>query len=96
MAFQAQSAPNYQGAASDIGGMFARKGKAFLTWAQAKRDRDERAAAIEVQRGRETRATIMGALKEAGRLGAEKEDWGLQRTSGRKGRQRESLTLRIH
>ena len=85
MAFQAQSAPNYQGAASDIGGMFARKGKAFLTWAQAKRDRDERAAAIEVQRGRETRATIMGALKEAGRLGAEERRMGFAKDKWEEG-----------
>ena len=70
MAFQPRQAPDYQGAASNISQMFARKGKGFLTWAQAKRDRDERRSAIEVQRGRENRALVMDTLKEAGRIGA--------------------------
>jgi len=53
MAFQAQQAPQYQQAAGQVGQMFSRVGKAHMTWAQAKRDRDERAAAIKVQRERD-------------------------------------------
>ena len=49
MAFQAQQAPNYQGAASDMGGHLASMGKSNMTYALAKRARDEKSADIKVQ-----------------------------------------------
>ena len=71
MAFQAQQAPNYQGAASDIGQMFARKGKAHLTWAQAKRDRDERRAEMQFQKEREDQKYVRDSLMDAVKITAQ-------------------------
>ena len=82
MAFQAQQAPNYQGAASDMGGHLASMGKANLTYALAKRARDEKRADIKLQKEKDERSFILGNISEG--LGIMRENTLLKREDKQK------------
>ena len=82
MAFQAQQAPNYQGAASDMGGHLASMGKSNLTYALAKRARDEKRADIKLQKEKDERSFILGNISEG--LGIMRENTLLKREDKQK------------
>ena len=82
MAFQAQQAPNYQGAASDMGGHLASMGKANMTYALAKRARDEKRADIKLQKEKDERSYILGNIREG--LGIMRENTLLKREDKQK------------
>ena len=85
MAFQAQQAPNYQGVASDMGGHLASMGKSNMTYALAKRARDEKSADIKVQKDKDDRAFILGNIREG--LGIMRENTLLDRSEKREDKQ---------
>ena len=85
MAFQAQQAPNYQGAASDMGKHLASMGQPNMTYALAKRARDEKRADIKLQKDKDDRAFILGNIKEG--LGIMRQNTLLDRSEKREDKQ---------
>ena len=82
MAFQAQQAPNYQSAAADAGGHLASMGKSNLSYALAKRARDEKRADIKLQKEKDERSFILGNISEG--LGIMRENTLLKREDKQK------------